>query len=474
VAGVTYITLNFGYLAGLGVAFAPLFVLYLIQILDKPIWGFVTLFIMNYYISGVSRYVKAISPGIFMDIILIITLISLFLQFFKSNSKYNFSSARNKLTLIAFVWVLYCTLQLLNPEGVIIAWLTAVRSIGIYFFVVIVISSVILKEFKDLKMIIFIWAILAITAVFKAFAQKMWGFDTAEMNWLYVDGAARTHIIYSGVRYFSFFTDAANFGSGIAFSGVVFAITAIFAKSIKLKLFYFLAFAACMYGMVISGTRGAVAVPFVGFALLGILSKDWRIISLTAISVILAFVFLKYTSYGNANSYIRRMRSVFSTEDASFQVRIQNQRRLRDFMRERPFGVGIGMSRGRATTYRPNEFLLDKPNDSWYVMIWVETGIVGLILHISILLSIFGYGAYTVLFKLKDREIKGFTIALLCGISGLYVSAYSIEIMGQFPSAFILYIAMTGIFMSRSYERSEEESQKSLDNQNIYYYELNP
>ncbi|MDD2425953.1 MAG: hypothetical protein PHU00_08010, partial [Bacteroidales bacterium] len=52
VAGVTYITLNFGYLAGLGVAFAPLFVLYLIQILDKPIWGFVTMFIMNYYISG--------------------------------------------------------------------------------------------------------------------------------------------------------------------------------------------------------------------------------------------------------------------------------------------------------------------------------------------------------------------------------------------------------------------------------------
>jgi len=475
VGAITYATINFGYIAGLGIAFAPVFVLYLMYIVDKPIWGFVTMFVINYYISGASRYVKVISPGIFMDLILLVTLVSLVFQFFKSNSKYKWRGSYNSLILIAFVWLFYCFLQLLNPEGLIVAWFTAVRSIGLYFFLLVLISSILLKEFKDLKMIIFIWGILAITAVIKAFIQKVYGFDAAEMYWLYVEGGARTHIIYSGNRYFSFFTDAANFGSGIAFSGVVFAITAIYIKPLWQKIFYVLAFVACMYGMVISGTRGSVAVPFVGFALLAFLSKDLRVMALTTFMILVVFVFLRYTNYGNGNSYIRRMRSVFNTEDASFRVRIENQRRLRVFMKERPFGAGIGMSRKQAKSYNPNEYLMDKPNDSWYVLVWVETGIVGLILHITILLSILGYGIYIVLFKLRNREVRGVTTALLCGIAGLYVASYSIEIMGQFPTAFILYIAMTAVFLSPSYDRESNLIQGAGEKENeqtYHYYEL--
>gem|GEM_PF-5614419 len=40
VGAITYATINFGYIAGLGIAFAPVFVLYLMYIVDKPIWGF--------------------------------------------------------------------------------------------------------------------------------------------------------------------------------------------------------------------------------------------------------------------------------------------------------------------------------------------------------------------------------------------------------------------------------------------------
>lgn len=483
VAGITFITIKFGYLFGLAAALAPVFVLYLMQIVNKPIWGFITMFIMNYYISGASRYVKAISPGIFMDIILLLTLVSLALQFFRANSKYKWDRASNKLTLIVGVWVFYCLLQLLNPDSLVIAWFTAVRSVGLYMLVIVVITSVVLREFRELKMLIFIWAVLAITAVIKAFIQKVYGFDAAEMYWLYVEGGSKTHIIYSGIRYFSFFTDAANFGSGIAFSGVVFAVMAIYIKEGWQRIFYLLAFAACMYGMLISGTRGSVAVPFVGFALLALLSKDIRVMVLTSVVILVVFIFLRYTNYGNGNSYIRRMRSVFNTEDASFRVRIENQNRLKAFMYQRPFGTGIGMSRKQAKSYRINEFLMDKPNDSWYVLIWVETGIVGLVLYITVLLTILGYGVYIVLFRLKHREVRGVTTALLCGMSGLYVASYSIEIMGQFPTAFILYIAMAAVFMSPFYDREMTLSDSGAEtpdnndpgklNEHLYhYYEL--
>lgn len=66
-----------------------------------------------------------------------------------------------------------------------------------------------------------VWAILTLTAVIKAIWQKYVGFDSAEKYWLYVLGGSTTHIIYSGIRYFSFFSDAANFGAGMGFSMVV-------------------------------------------------------------------------------------------------------------------------------------------------------------------------------------------------------------------------------------------------------------
>jgi hypothetical protein len=55
VLGITYTTINYGYIAGAALAVAPVFILYLMQIIDKPIWGFITMFVMNYYVSGLSR-----------------------------------------------------------------------------------------------------------------------------------------------------------------------------------------------------------------------------------------------------------------------------------------------------------------------------------------------------------------------------------------------------------------------------------
>ena len=44
--------------------------------------------------------------------------------------------------------------------------------------------------------------------------QKYIGFDSFETKWLN-EGGATTHIIWSGVRYFSFFTDASNMGANM-------------------------------------------------------------------------------------------------------------------------------------------------------------------------------------------------------------------------------------------------------------------
>ena len=126
-------------------------------------------------------------------------------------------------------------------------------------------------------------------------------------------------------------------------------------------------------------------------------------------------------------------------------------------MADRPFGAGIGMSKGSATSYRPDPTLAKIPNDSWYVMIWVETGIIGLILHVLILLFITGYGSFLVYYRLKDIELRGLVTALIGGISGIYVASYSLEVMGQFPTGFIVYISMTLIFLSPKFDEEIEQ-----------------
>mgnify|MGYP006869451538 CR=1 FL=1 len=51
---------------------------------------------------------------------------------------------------------------------------------------------------------------MTLLAAAKGYWQKNKGFDSTELSWLWAYGA-RTHFIHSGIRYFSFFTDAGLF-----------------------------------------------------------------------------------------------------------------------------------------------------------------------------------------------------------------------------------------------------------------------
>ena len=68
-----------------------------------------------------------------------------------------------------------------------------------------------------------------------------------------------------------------------------------------------------------------------------------------------------------------------------------------------------------------------------------------------------GYGCFIVLFKLKDRELRGIIAAFTCGIAGLYVASYSLEIIGQFPTGVIMYTLMTFIFLSPMYDKEIQD-----------------
>ena len=156
--------------------------------------------------------------------------------------------------------------------------------------------------------------------------------------------------------------------------------------------------------------------------------------------LVVLYVFFAHTYIGESNALIRRMRTAFHpTEDASFQVRMRNQAVLREYLKSKPFGEGIGLGGvdGRKYAYRVTTQI---PNDSWYVKIWMETGIVGLILYVGILVAVLLRCSYIIMFKVKDKVLRGYLMAMLCGTFGMAVSAYGNAFLGQMPTMLLMYV----------------------------------
>lgn len=449
------IFLRIGLVPAMVLSIAPLAGYMLIRMIERPLLSFLGLFVVNYFIMGLTRYIPGIPAGIVMDAFLLLTL--MFVLFRTRDRAVGWSDARNLLSLFSGIWLVYCILLVFNTETSLANWAAGVRGLALYLFLFPLFTSLLLNQYKYLKLFLFIWSLLTLLAVIKALVQKFIGFDAAELYWLNVAGGRSTHIIFSGIRYFSFFTDAASFGCNMGMSLVVFSVTAFYIRPKSLQLYYIAIALLAGYGMMISGTRAAMAVPFVGFAFYVFLSKQLKIIIPGIILIIMVFVFFKFTYIGHGNTEIRRMRSAFNvTQDASFKLRKSNQEKMQVFMQEHPFGIGIG----KAKRTEPGDYMYQLPTDSSLIYIWVETGIVGILLFSLILLVTFVKGSYDILFKIRNRQLRGLNCALLAGTAGLLISAYANEVLQQFPNGPIVYMCVAFIFMGRKFDKaiSDEES----------------
>lgn len=444
-----------------GVVCFPLLLILLIQSVRYPvILLFVTLTV-NYYFLGLGRYIKTDGLSFLLDCLLLslVILIIIHSTLFKDISC---KSSVNILTLGTFVWSLYCIAEIANPTGMIQAWILS-RTFITNSFVISLVVSILCTKYKDIKIFTILLSIFTLTAVIKVLMQKFMGFDYAETNWLYHGGGALTHLIGSGIRYFSFFTDAGNFGSNMGFAGIFFAITALYIKKGFYKIYYCIVAIGSFYAMFLSGTRGAIIVPLAAICLYTIISKNIKACISAGLLLIIIYVFFAFTHIGQNNAAIRRMRTAFQpTKDASFIVRKENQKRLAAYLKNKPFGEGLGLSGGENKKMSVR-FTTSIPVDSWYVKLWVETGIVGAVLYLGVLFITIGRGSWIVMFKIHDSELKGRLTAFLCGIFGMLVSAYGNAFWGQYPTAIIAFTSLSLVLNGEYYDKEI----KNLENNNI-------
>ncbi len=211
-AGVAVLIMAFtkyGLLAGLAVSVIPAALCILWVTLRNPAISMLGLFVVNYFIMTLTRYAYDLPFGMILDALIFYNFLIITLQALMRPIEWK--RASSGLTVVAAIWMAYCILEIVNPESVSVAgWFSSVRSIAFYFFFIVVLTQLTMTEYKYLKYMLAVWSVLTLIAVGKACMQKFFGFNAAENYWLFVLGGRSTHIIHSGVRYFSFFSDAAN------------------------------------------------------------------------------------------------------------------------------------------------------------------------------------------------------------------------------------------------------------------------
>jgi hypothetical protein len=439
----------------LGVVFGGIFIYIVFK---NPIIGFFTAIGYNFVVLGIGRYIQGLPLGFGIDGLMILTFLALIFSRFRQ--RVDWSPANRNITILATVWLGYFILQLANPEARMIEPWIAGRGIGFYFFFFIILTFMLINTNKKLDTFLYLWGAFSILATLKGIGQMVFGLDTVEQAWL-DNGGAVTHILFGKLRVFSFFSDAGQFGGNQGYAGVVFIIFSMAKKGFP-KIFFLIVGILGLYGMMISGTRGSIAVPFAGFITFFVLRRNIRVLGTGLLFVVLLFVFFKFTMIANGNAQIRRMRTGFDANNPSLLIRKANQAILTGYLSSRPFGGGIGHAGDKAQRFLPNAFLSHVATDSWYVMIWAEMGIIGLILHLCILFYVIGMASFKVMFRIRDPITKLKMSALISGMAGVMLASYGNGVLGGMPTGLLIYASMALMSNPQIFEEPIMEKEPEL------------
>lgn len=422
----------------------PIAVGYMVWVFRQPVVGLYSVLVVSFMAIGLTRYVSA-PIGLSVDALLVLTLMAEFFRRFETRQWP--ALRRNPVLAVILVWVAYCMLEIANPEArSMAAWFYAVRGVALYLILTVwLVMELMDKEEQHFNRFITIWFGWSCVAALYGMKQFFFGVDAAEQAWLNA-GNASTHVLHGRLRVFSFYSDAGQYGAAMAHAGLASLVMALGAFPGRKRLFYLITCLLCFYGMLISGTRGALFVPLTGFTAYLFLARNFKLLIVGGLAGALVFGMLKFTHIGQSNYQVQRMRSALDPNDPSLLVRLENQKKLSTYLASRPLGGGIGSAGYWGLRFSPHTFLAQTPTDSWYVKIWAETGIIGLILHLGMLLFFLGY-FFIRIWNMPHTPIRQQLMALYAGVTGIVVASYGNQVLGQIPTGTVMYMSIAFLYL---------------------------
>ena len=140
-----------------------------------------------------------------------------------------FGRAANLMLVAIFIWSGFCVIEMFNDTCGLgynfTAWFTGARLMALHLLWIILVFSIYVNSPKTLITYLRIWACLSLFSAFWTWKMINIGLTPQETGFLYGAGQ-RTHLLQAGtlIRYWSTFTDAANYGCHAAAAAVAFLV----------------------------------------------------------------------------------------------------------------------------------------------------------------------------------------------------------------------------------------------------------
>ncbi|MTI39022.1 O-antigen ligase family protein [Fulvivirga lutimaris] len=397
----------------------------------------VTLGFFLYFIIRTFRLFN-VPLGTGLDALAILMLLGLMLKLRKESYR---SFAGNVVSLCLIVWLGVNFLEFFNPLAPSkMGWTYAVRNnmyiIIMYFIIYHILSPKFIRNF------IVIWMLYMFLAGLYLLKQKYIGLNAIENYYVYEDPIRKTlYRTWGKIRYFSFFNDPMSYGiilsNSIVLSfGLLFTDIKKYYKYILVGLTLFMCF--CLFQ---TNTRTAFFLLPLGMMVFGLISFEKKVLGVVGAICMMGLLLIMMPGIGGR---VHVFKTAFKgSEDPSMKVRLENQAMLRPYLYDQPLGYGLASTGGWGRQFNRNSFLGEFPPDSEYVRIVIETGWVGLLIWLTIMVLIFRKGVVDY-FKERDKDKKILYAIFLAIFYMIIVAQYPQEALRIHPSgiltAFIIAI----------------------------------
>jgi putative inorganic carbon (HCO3(-)) transporter len=423
-----------------------------IGIVAYPKFGIMVLLISAYLIMWINRMVLSYPMGTLMDGLLILLALGFFIK-----HKYDkgWQLFDNAISVMLFIWIGYNVLELANPYAESrMAWVFTIRTIGIvaltYYLFTYHITTV-----GFIRLILKTWIGLSAIAAVYAIFQEYHGFLPFEEKWLASDpSTSNLYFIAGRWRRFGIFSDPVAAAYNMAISSLLcfvmlFVVKSVFKKVVLVLLIVLFA-AATLY----AGIRGAFILLPAGLFLFFVLKLNMKTFIL---GVAVAMFFAVLIKVPTTNTALYRFQTAFQpSNDASFNVRKTNQKRIQPYIQMHPIGGGLGATGTWGQRFSPHSYLASFPPDSGFVRVAVETGWVGLILLCALFFVVLKKGI-TNYFIIKNNELKHYCLAMVLIVFALSIGNYPQEALVQFPVNIYFYLAIALINITLKLDKELEK-----------------
>lgn len=443
------ITLTISFLTTIAILGVCLAIFAGVALFRKPVIGVYYLLAFCFLLHFFAREIGGDIPyGLGVEALLVITLLILVLR----SNQADWQRVNSILTWLMAIWLFISIVEIANPEGASVrGWFQEVRTAAIYPFLIVLVGFLAFRKPADLNVFLVFILVFSFLAALNGIKQQHIGLSAGEQQFLN-DGGAVTHVLFGKLRVFSFYSDAGQFGASQAHFCMLAIILALGRFRWWKRLLLVSAAFIFLYGMLISGTRGALFALLVAAFFALFLSKNVKVLIIGTMLVLGAIGFLKYTTIGSSNYEIHRLRTALDPDDPSLNVRFENQERLKRFMAPRPFGGGLGVIGANGREYNADKYLSSVEPDSYWVKVWAMYGIVGFILWFSGMMFLLGRGA-ALIWNLRNNQLRIKCIALLSGVAGIFFCSYGNEVINTMPSLIVTNLSLVFVFMAPGFDK---------------------